>query len=101
MYNPAMQIPYTTDELLFMVEPTDRESKEAEAILGSSIDGGEETINNALISVQGTQDVVSMIEGRAHVNLRNLVTTTNESSGDPTTQMEDIKLIESRSRTTS
>lgn len=54
MYNPAMQIPYTTDELLFMVEPTDRESKEAEAILGSSIDGGEETVNNALISVQGT-----------------------------------------------
>ena len=91
MYNPAMQIPYTADELLVMIEP-DNESKEGAAMLASSIEGANEAVNQAtLISVQGTQDAVSMIEGgRGQVNqMRNMLNPLVDSSHEPTTQLEE------------
>jgi len=51
VYNPALKMPYTSEELLFLVEPGRKET----TINGSSNTGEDmaETPTNALISVQG------------------------------------------------
>lgn len=95
VYNPNLQLPYTSEELLYLVEPAQKN----EASIDQSIYDGEQTPTNGHFSIQGNHDTQSIIEGRAQMNHTKA---TADFQGQPRkTMMEDILPQQYESQSTS